>query len=191
MRNTFLLQPVISSWALSIRTAISILAYRAMMAMRVLSPYLFAGIFVVLAPGARAATPAEIFVQQNIDRGYVILNDATLPPQERSAQFRALLTSIMDSQRVGLFTLGPYARTATDMEVLAFSNSFADFMTARLQHDLAGNPGESVTVTGSVTSRSGRHRRHGQTHRFRSHQRTAAEFGLPHPQKCRWHGFPG
>src|SRR5437879_5576971 len=102
MRNTFSLLSGNSSRALSIRTVMSIVAYRCMATMRVLSPYLFAAVFVVLAPAARAATPAEIFVQENINKGYAILNDTAVPPQERNGGFRALLTGIMDSKRIAL-----------------------------------------------------------------------------------------
>lgn len=134
---------------MSIKSGLSILAYRCMQAMRVLSPYLFAAVFVVLAPSARAASPAESFVQVNIAKGTAILNDTTLNGDQRGAKFRTLLLNIMDAKRVALFTLGTYARGARDADIQDFSNSFADFVVALLQHDLAGNPGETISVTGS------------------------------------------
>jgi phospholipid transport system substrate-binding protein len=134
---------------MTIKSGLSLLAYRCMQAMRVLSPYLFAAIFVALAPSARAATPAENFVQLNIEKGTAILNDATLNGDQRVTKFRALLLNIMDAKRVALFTLGAYARGAKDADIQVFSNSFADFVVALLQHDLAGNPGETISVTGS------------------------------------------
>jgi phospholipid transport system substrate-binding protein len=137
---------------LSIRSAISMLAYRCMVAMRVLSPYLFAAVFVVLSAGAHAATTAaEAFVQENIDKSYSILNDSSLSPQQRGERFRALLMGIMDAKRVALFALGQYARTAPNAEIDGFTNAFADFVSAVVQHDLAGNPGEALMVVGAVT----------------------------------------
>jgi phospholipid transport system substrate-binding protein len=128
----------------------SIIAYRAMSAFRVLTPYLFAAIFVVMSAGARAATPAETFVRQNIGKSYAILNDPALSPRERSEQFRVLLSGIMDAKRIALFTLGPYARTARSADIDDFANALSDFVAAVVQHDLAGNPGETLTVTGSL-----------------------------------------
>ena len=150
MRDIFLIPTNTQNIALSVRSALSLLAYRAMVAMRVLSPYLFAAIFVIASAGAHAAAPAEAFVQQNIEKSYAILNDSALSPRQRADQFRALLTGIMDAKRVALFTLGQYGRMASNAEIDDFANAFPDFVAALIQHDLAGNPGENLTVTGSV-----------------------------------------
>src|SRR5687767_4279722 len=56
---------------------------------------------------ARAATPAEAFVQSSIEKSYAILNDPESNAAERELQFRALLLSIVDVKRIALFTLGP------------------------------------------------------------------------------------
>jgi phospholipid transport system substrate-binding protein len=131
----------------AVKSPFSTLAYRWVLA---ITPYLIAALFVVLAPGARAASPAESFVQQNVDKGYAILNDTSLASQVRAVKFRALLQSIMDSKRVALFTLGVYARSASPAQIDDFSNTLAEFVAAVLQHDIAGNPGQTLTVTGSV-----------------------------------------
>ena len=110
---------------------------------------LLTAVFVFALP-ARAAAPAEIFVQQNIDRGYAILNDISPSTEDRGVKFRALLKSIVDSRRVALFTLGVYARSASPAQIDDFANTFSEFVTAVLQHDIAGNPGQTLTVTGSV-----------------------------------------
>lgn len=126
-------------------------ADRTITALRVLTLCVFAAAFLVLTPAARAAaTPAEIFVQDNISTGYAILNDGTISPQQRGEKFRALLLNIMDTRRVAVFTLGAYARGAKESDLQNFSTAFGDFITAMLQHDLGSNPGETVTVTGSV-----------------------------------------
>jgi phospholipid transport system substrate-binding protein len=134
----------------AIKSGLATLAYRCLAAMQAITPYLFAALFVVLSPGARAAAPAESFVQQNIDKGYGILNDASLTAQDRSGKFRTLLQSIMDSKRVALFTLGVYARSASPAQIEDFSTTFSEFVAAVMQHDIGGNPGQTLTVTGSV-----------------------------------------
>src|SRR5215469_7479043 len=99
---------------LRLRSAIDTLAYCSMVAMRILSPYLFAALLVALQPSVgHAAAPAEIFVQQNIDEGYTILNDGTLSAPERGEKLHALLLRIIDGKRIALFTLGVYARDSS------------------------------------------------------------------------------
>lgn len=123
-----------------------------MRGMRKLASYVFAAIFAaLLVSGAHAASSsAELFVQENINRSYAILNDTTLTAQERSEKFRGFLVGIMDVKRVARFALGLYARTTTDVEMDKFTNAFSDYISATLQHELAGNPGETVTITGSI-----------------------------------------
>jgi phospholipid transport system substrate-binding protein len=149
MRDAFAL-PDSSHWAIAFKSALSGLAYSGAALMRALSPYLFAAVFVVLSPVARAATPAEQFVQQGLDKGYAVLNDTSLSLGERGDKFRAVLANTMDTKRVALFTLGIYARTTKDQELDRYASAFSEFVTAVLQHDLAGDPGETVAVTGSV-----------------------------------------
>jgi ABC-type transporter MlaC component len=134
----------------AVASNLSALAYRCFAGMKVIAPYLFAALFVVLSAGAQAASPAESFVQQNIDRGYAILNDTSLTAQERSVKFHGLLNNIMDSKRVALFTLGVYARSASPAQIDDFASTLSEFVAAVLQHDMAGNPGQTLTVTGSV-----------------------------------------
>lgn len=159
MRAAILICPETSHRALAIKSALSNLAYQGVKLFYALSVYLCAGfIFIALqAPAAHAASPiahaaptAETFIQQNIDKGYAILNDTSLSPQKRAENFRGLLGGIMDGKRVAVFTLGPYTRSASGTQIDGFSDAFLDFVIAVLQHDIAGNPGETLTVTGSV-----------------------------------------
>ena len=93
MRNTRLIQ-LNATYHVAIKSAVSMLAYRCMVAMRVLSPYLFAAIFVVLAPHVRAATMEEVFVRQNIDKGYAILNYTARSPAERAGKLHDFMTGV-------------------------------------------------------------------------------------------------
>lgn len=150
MRDAFAL-PNNPQPAMAMKSALSIVAHRSATFMRALSPYLFAAIFLVLSPVAHAATtPAEQFVQENLNRGYSILNDTSVSVMDRGEKFRALLANVMDTKRVALFTLGIYARNSSPQELDQYTSAFTGLVTAVLQHDLAGDPGETVTVTGSI-----------------------------------------
>ena len=141
-----------TSYALTMRSMAANFPYWCMAAMRALSPYLFVIALVLLrSPAAHAAAaPPETFVQQNIDKGYAILNDTALTPKERGDQFRALLLSIVDAKRVALFTLGRYAHGASNSQIDNFVGAFSDYVAEVFQRDLDSNPGETITVTGST-----------------------------------------
>ena len=96
-----------------------------------------------------AATPAETFVQQNIDNGLAVLNDRGLTPQERDMRFHDILLSATDVRRVALFTLGKYARDASDSQINNFVNAFSDFFILAFEHHLDRNKGATIEVTGS------------------------------------------
>jgi phospholipid transport system substrate-binding protein len=124
-----------------------------MSAIQVLRPtHVFAGVLALLVAigisGARAANPAESFVQSGIERSYAILNDDSLSGTARQEQFRALLLSIVDIRRVALFTLGPYARNASQGDLDAFQRAFADFLTVVYQRGLETY--SSPKITGST-----------------------------------------
>ena len=79
---------------------------------------LFGAIFASLcAPFALAATPAETFVQQNVQQGLAILADKSVAHDQTLVKFRAFLQSLTDLKRVALFTLGPAAKTAAPADV--------------------------------------------------------------------------
>lgn len=152
MRVAHLICPETSHRALVVKSTLSKLAYRGVELFFAISPFLCAAVvFLGLqTPAAHAATPAESFIQQNIDKGYAILADTNLTPQKRAANFRTLLGGIMDGKRIAVFTLGPYSRGASSTQIDGFSDAFLDFVIAVLQHDIAGSPGETLSVTGSI-----------------------------------------
>ena len=98
---------------------------------------------------AAAANPSEIFVQQNIDKGYVILNNASLPDDQRRAQFRAFMLSLTDVKRIGMFTLGQYANGASRGDLDAFTNAFTDYAVAVYESRLSKYKGQTLKVIGS------------------------------------------
>ena len=99
---------------------------------------------------APAANPAEAFVQQNIEKGYDILNSTTLSDEQRRAQFRDFMLSLTDARRIGMFTLGPYANSASKEDVEAFIDAFSDFAVAIYESRLSKYKGQTLKVTGSV-----------------------------------------
>ncbi len=103
-----------------------------------------------MASPASAATPAEAYVQQNVQKGLSILNNHSLADAQRRAQFRDFLTSLTDIQRIATFTLGPALRTASHSDVEAFVNAFREYAVAVYESRLSQYSGQSLRVTGSV-----------------------------------------
>jgi phospholipid transport system substrate-binding protein len=101
-------------------------------------------------PIAQAATPTEMFVQRNIDQAYAILNNSVVSVEQRTENFRQLLVRIVDAKRIARFTLGPYARGASQAQIDNFESVFSDFVATVFQHEIAGSPGEKITVTNST-----------------------------------------
>ena len=97
--------------------------------------------------GASAANGAEAFVRSNIDKSYAILNRGD---SDREGEFRALLASMVDTKRVALFTLGPYARDLSRAEADSFVAAFTDYIAAIYQRGLETYKGRSLEVTGST-----------------------------------------
>ena len=103
------------------------------------------------AARAAAANPAEAFVQENVDRAFVILNNPELPQEQRYMQFHDLILSLMDARRIGMFTLGPYANRASQAEIESFIAAFSDY-TIRFIYGagFAQTEGNAPKVTGST-----------------------------------------
>jgi phospholipid transport system substrate-binding protein len=99
---------------------------------------------------APAANPAESFVQENIEKGYSILNSTSLSDEQRRSQFRDFMLSLTDARRIGMFTLGPYANRASKEEIEAFIDAFSDYAVAVYESRLSKYKGQTLKVTGSV-----------------------------------------
>ena len=99
---------------------------------------------------APVGNPAEAFVQENIEKGYAILNSTTLGDEQRRSQFRDFMLSLTDARRIGMFTLGPYANQASKDDVEAFISAFSDYAVAVYESRLSKYKGQTLKVTGSV-----------------------------------------
>ncbi len=102
------------------------------------------------AAPARAATPAETFVQNNVQRGLTILNNGALSPEQKRTQFSGFLESLTNIPRIALFTLGPARRTAPQADQDAFVAAFHDYAEAVYESRLQQYSGQTLKVTGST-----------------------------------------
>jgi phospholipid transport system substrate-binding protein len=120
-----------------------------------LRPLLLIGL-ALLAPSlgtvARAATPAESFVSDNIQKGLQILSNRG--PQ-RASQFESFLDTLTDINRIGRFTLGNARRTASPADIAAFDAAFKNYAVAVYQSRLSTYSGQTLKVTGSTQNAPG------------------------------------
>lgn len=100
-------------------------------------------------PALAQSNPAEAFVQQNVDRGYQILNNQGLSNEQRREQFRSFLLNLTDLHRIGLFTLGQYANTASPADLDAFNKAFEEYAVSTYEARLGKYNGQTLKVTGS------------------------------------------
>ena len=99
---------------------------------------------------AAAANPAEAFVQENVEKGYSILNSTTLSDEQRRSQFRDFMLALTDARRIGMFTLGPYANRASKEDIESFISAFSEYAVAVYESRLSKYKGQTLRVTGSV-----------------------------------------
>lgn len=107
----------------------------------------------VLAIGtmaAHAATQAESYIQDNVQKGLGILKDTSLSREDKRTQFQSFLESLTDIHRIALFTLGAAAKTAPAADVDAFAEAFRGYAAAVYQQQLAHYSGQTLKVTGSI-----------------------------------------
>jgi phospholipid transport system substrate-binding protein len=100
-------------------------------------------------PAVYAATPAEAFVADNIQKGLGTLNDPQLSAGQRSEQFERLLLTITDMNRVASFTLGQYAQAASPADRAAFAAAFQSYSVAVYRSYLGKYAGQTLKVMGS------------------------------------------
>jgi ABC-type transporter MlaC component len=120
-----------------------------------LSFSLLAGIGLLLPPAIALADEsvtnnADIFVEQNINQAISILNDPSLNNDQRYDKFCAFILSVTDMNRIALFTLGPYARGASDSDTKAFASAFTEYANAVYEEHLAKYKGKAIKVTTSA-----------------------------------------
>jgi phospholipid transport system substrate-binding protein len=95
------------------------------------------------------ATPAEDYVQNNINKGLAILNNHQLSTDQRRSQFEGFLLGLTDMKRIADFTLGQYRRSASPADLAAFEGAFQNYAVAVYQSYFAKYAGQTLKVTGS------------------------------------------
>lgn len=118
---------------------------RALLLTALLSPVLLAA-----GPAMAAANVAESFVDDNIHKGLDILKDKKLTTAQRRDQFEALLLGLVDTRRIGLFTLGQYRRSAPPEDVEAFVAAFKSYVSASYQSYFSKYTNQTLKVVGST-----------------------------------------
>jgi ABC-type transporter MlaC component len=107
-------------------------------------------IVVPRAARAAVANPSEDFVKDNIDRAFAIINDMSVPEEQRYMQFHALILSLIDARRIGMFTLGRYANGASQAEIDSFIAAFSDYTIRFIYRaGFARTEGNAPKITGS------------------------------------------
>lgn len=110
---------------------------------------------ITAVPAAQAATPAEAFVSQNVDRGFAILNNRSLSSGARASQFQSFLEGLTDIDRIGKFTLGAARRTASPQDIAAFDAAFRSYAIQVYQSRLGQYSGQTLKVNGSSERQPG------------------------------------
>jgi len=114
-----------------------------------------AAIVAVAMPlAARAGTPAEDFVQNNVQKGLTILNGGESKDQKR-LEFRNFLLKLTDLKRIADYTLGPARNTASPADLAAFEDAFRDYAFAVYEAEFTKYSGQTLKVTGSVERKAG------------------------------------
>jgi len=108
----------------------------------------------VLALGASvrpacAATPAEQFVADNVQKGLVILNNTQLSKEQKRSEFRNFLLNLTDIKAIAEYTLGQYRRTASPGDLAAYDAAFRDYALSIYQSYFNKYSGQTLQVTGS------------------------------------------
>lgn len=106
-------------------------------------------LFCVHPAGAADANAAQAFVQQNVDKANAILDNPSMPAEQRRTEFGQLMLSMTDMRRIGLFALGQYVNGATPEQLSAFQSAFTDYATAAYESRLEKFKGGRIMVLGA------------------------------------------
>jgi len=98
---------------------------------------------------ARAATPAESFVQDNITKGLAILNDKQLSHDQRREQFEKFLFGLTDMKSLAMSSLSQYRRGASQADLDAFALAFQNYCSALFQSYFDSYTSQKLTVVSS------------------------------------------
>jgi phospholipid transport system substrate-binding protein len=106
--------------------------------------------FALPAASAQAASPAEAFVQSNINEGFAILNNDSLSRDEKNAQFRTFLLSLTDLNYIADYTLGPAKNKVSPADLAEFEQAFREYAVALYESEFDKYSGQTLRVIGSA-----------------------------------------
>jgi phospholipid transport system substrate-binding protein len=115
---------------------------------------LLAAPLLMQSQAAHAATPAEAWAAENVQKGLGILNKKQ-SRDARRVEFKDFLLGLIDIDRVALYTLGTGRRTATPDQQKAFVEAFKDYAEAVYESRLSQYSGQTLRVTGSEAGKPG------------------------------------
>lgn len=98
---------------------------------------------------AQAQSPAEEFVQTNVEKGLQILN-SNAPQAQKRDEFRAFLLKLTDLKRIADYTLGPAKNSTSPADLAAFEDAFREYAFAVYETEFAKYSGQTLKVTGSI-----------------------------------------
>lgn len=99
---------------------------------------------------AQSASEAQGFIQTGAQTAIAILQDKGPAPDVRREHIHTFLLSLLDTQRIASYTLGPAQQTASQADIAAYSDAFRDFAVIGYDAMLRSYSGETLRVTGSV-----------------------------------------
>jgi phospholipid transport system substrate-binding protein len=104
---------------------------------------------------AHAATPAEQFVSDKVQKGLTILGNKALTKDQRRAQFQDFLVGLTDIKAIAEYTLGQYRRAASPGDLAAFDDAFKNYALAVYQTYFNKFSGQTLQLTGSYAQEAG------------------------------------
>lgn len=114
-----------------------------------LAIFVLAAGFAGFSAPAQAATPAEQYVTDNVQKGLTILSNKALTKDQRKAQFQGFLIGLTDIKVIAEYTLGQYRRTASPADLSAFDAAFKDYALAVYQTYFNKFSDQTLQMTGS------------------------------------------
>ena len=105
----------------------------------------------LVARPSLAASPAEQYITDNVQKGLTILNNSQLSKEQRKAQFRDFLMTLTDIKQIAGYTLGQYRRTATPEDLTTYETTFKEYALSVYQSYFAKYSGQTLQVTGSYS----------------------------------------
>lgn len=114
-----------------------------------LGGFLTAAVAAGFAPAAQAASPAEQYVNENVQKGMVILTNKSLSKDQRREQFQDFLLTLADLKGIADYTLGQYRRGAPAGDIAAYEAAYKEYALAVYRSYFDKFFGQTLQVTGS------------------------------------------